>query len=166
MFRRKDVEQFAPVAVEMPLPPRGQGRSGRTVFIGHGHSEDWRKLYIYLRDRHDLSVKEFNSGSSPLGISVTDHLQSMLDDAGFAFLILTGEDEQATGILHPRLNVVHEAGLFQGRLGFQKAILVLENGCQGFSNVDGLTAIRFEKGKIEAKFHEAIDVLKREGLIS
>ena len=90
----------------------------------------------------------------------------MLDDAGFAFLILTGEDEQATGILHPRLNVVHEAGLFQGRLGFQKAILVLENGCQGFSNVDGLTAIRFEKGKIEAKFHEAIDVLKREGLIS
>jgi hypothetical protein len=56
--------------------------------------------------------------------------------------------------------------LFQGTLGFEKAIIFIEQGCRGFSNVDGLTVIRFEKGKIEAKFHQAIDVLKREGLIS
>ena len=50
----------------------------------------------------------------------------MLAQADFAFLIMSAEDEQATGKFNPRLNVVHEAGLFQGRLGFQKAILVLE----------------------------------------
>ena len=40
----------------------------------------------------------------------------MLDDAAFAFLILTAEDEKADGKMHARMNVVHEAGLFQGRL--------------------------------------------------
>jgi predicted nucleotide-binding protein len=64
------------------------------------------------------------------------------------------------------LNVVHEAGLFQGKLGFRKAILFLEEGCQDFSNVRGLTHIPFPKGKIEAQFHEATKVLKREMLIS
>jgi predicted nucleotide-binding protein len=165
-FRRKDIEHFAPATAESPAPRRGQRPSGRTVFIGHGHSEEWRKLYIYLGGVHGLAIKEFNSGSSPVGISVTDYLQNMLDEAGFAFLILTGDDAQASGELYPRLNVVHEAGLFQGKLGFRNAIIFIEDGCQGFSNVDGLTVIRFEKGKIEAKFHQAIDVLKREKLIS
>jgi hypothetical protein len=36
-FRRKDIEQFAPATAESPAPRRGQRRSGRTVFIGHGH---------------------------------------------------------------------------------------------------------------------------------
>jgi len=155
-----------PAINESPAAPGRQEHSGRTVFIGHGHSKAWLDLYVYLSGVHGLSVKEFNSGRSPAGISVTDHLQNMLDEAGFAFLILTGDDAQASGDLYPRLNVVHEAGLFQGKLGFQKAIIFIEDGCQGFSNVDGLTAIRFEKGKIEAKFHQAIDVLKRERLIS
>jgi hypothetical protein len=79
-------------------------------------------------------------------------------------LILTGEDEQATGELNPRLNVVHEAGLFQGKLGFRKAILFLEDGCQDFSNVRGLTHIPFPKRNIGAQFYEATRVLKREEL--
>jgi predicted nucleotide-binding protein len=90
----------------------------------------------------------------------------MLGQADFAFLILTGEDEQATGKLNPRLNVVHEAGLFAGKLGFQKAILFLEEGCEDFSNVRGLTCLQFPKGKIASQFHEVMKVLKREKLIS
>jgi predicted nucleotide-binding protein len=47
----------------------------------------------------------------------------MLDDAGIGFLILTAEDEQTDGKVQARMNVIHEAGLFQGRLGFTKAIV-------------------------------------------
>ena len=28
-----------------------------------------------------------------------------------------------------RMNVIHEVGLFQGRLGFERAIVLLEEGC-------------------------------------
>ena len=58
------------------------------------------------------------------------------------------------------LNVVHEAGLFQGRLGFQKAIILLEEGCEDFSNIDGLGRIGFPKGTISAKFEEIRAVLR------
>jgi predicted nucleotide-binding protein len=64
------------------------------------------------------------------------------------------------------MNVVHEAGLFQGRLGFTKAIVVLEEGCEEFSNIHGLGQIRFPKGRISAVFEEVRAVMEREGLIA
>jgi predicted nucleotide-binding protein len=47
----------------------------------------------------------------------------MLDQASFAFLVMTAEDEQADGDHHARMNVIHEVGLFQGRLGFNRSFL-------------------------------------------
>jgi hypothetical protein len=41
----------------------------------------------------------------------------------------------------------------------------LEEGCEEFSNVQGLGQIRFPKGKIEAKFEDIRQVLERENLI-
>jgi predicted nucleotide-binding protein len=150
-FRRQDIEQLTPATAASLAAQRrpAQKTGGLTIFIGHGHSQEWRKLAMFLQNDHGLSFMEFNS-SSPAGISTTDHLQAMLDQVNFAFLILTGEDEQATGEFNPRLNVVHEIGLFQGKLGFRKAILFLEERCQEFSNVRGLTHIPFPKGEIEA----------------
>ena len=89
----------------------------------------------------------------------------MLSQARFAFLIMTGEDEGADGSLHARENVIHEAGLFQGRLGFEKAIILLEEGCREFSNISGLGQIRFPRGEIKVRFEEIRHVLEREKLI-
>ena len=63
------------------------------------------------------------------------------------------------------MNAVHEAGLFQGRLGFMRAIVLLEEGCEQFSNIEGLGQIRFPCGNISAAFEEIRRVLEREGLI-
>jgi len=86
----------------------------------------------------------------------------MLDQAAMAFLIMTAEDEQPDGAVRARENVVHEVGLFQGRLDFSRAIVLLEEGCQEFSNISGLGQIRFPKG---AKFEEVRRVLEQEGLL-
>jgi predicted nucleotide-binding protein len=56
-------------------------------------------------------------------------------------------------------------GLFQGRLGFTKAIVLLEDGCEEFSNIEGLGQIRFPKANITSKFEEIRLVLEREGLL-
>lgn len=80
---------------------------------------------------------------------------------------MTAEDEMADGSLQARMNVIHEAGLFQGRLGFSRAIVMLEEGCTEFSNVAGLGQIRFPRGNIAAAaFEEVRRVLEREGLIA
>ena len=138
--------------------------TGKTVFIGHGREPIWRELKDFLKDRLHLSVEEFNS-SSPAGIPTAMRLEEMLDRAAFAFLVMTAEDQQPDGRLRARENVVHEAGLFQGRLGFRKAIILLEETCDAFSNIEGLGQIRFSKGKVSAKFEEIRSVLEREGLI-
>ena len=78
---------------------------------------------------------------------------------------MTAEDEQADGEFRARSNVIHEAGLVQGRLGFQKAILLVEDGCEAFSNVHGLGYISFPKGNIAAAFEQVRNVLIREGLL-
>ena len=95
----------------------------------------------------------------------------MLDDASFAFLVLTAEDEvsaeehESETKMQARMNVIHEAGLFQGRLGFERAIILLEEGCEEFSNVHGLGQIRFDKGKLSAKFEEIRRLLEEREII-
>lgn len=136
----------------------------KKVFIGHGGSPIWRELKDFLRDTLRLEVEEF--GRVPTaGISTTARLYEMLDSCGFAFLVMTGEDETADGQRNARLNVVHEIGLFQGRLGSTKAIVMLEDSCSEFSNIHGLGQIRFPPTRISASFEEVRQVLRREGLI-
>ena len=138
---------------------------GTNVFIGHGRSPVWRELKDFLQDRLHLPADEFNR-VPVAGVTNTERLLEMMDAAAIAFLVMTGEDEQPDGQFHPRLNVIHEAGLFQGRLGFTRAIVLLEEGCEAFSNIEGLGQIRFARGNIEGAFEQIRAVLEREGLIA
>jgi len=139
-------------------------RIGSRVFIGHGRATAWRDLKDFLQDRLHLPYDEFNR-VPVAGVTNIVRLGQMLDGAAIAFLVMTAEDEQADGSLRARENVVHEAGLFQGRLGFDRAIVILEDGCQEFSNINGLGQIRFPKGNIKAVFEDIRAVLEREGLV-
>jgi predicted nucleotide-binding protein len=139
-------------------------RIGTNVFIGHGRSKEWMDLRDFIRDRMRLPWDEFNR-VPVAGIPNTVRLSVMLDAAAIAFLVFTGEDEKTDGSLQARMNVIHEAGLFQGRLGFARAIVMLEEGCQEFSNIAGLGQIRFPKNNIKAAFHDVQLILEREGLI-
>ncbi len=155
----------AAVHLQREQEPGAKGSASGRVFIGHGRSLVWRELKDFIHDRLNLPFEEFNR-VSPAGIAHTARLQEMLDGAIFAFLVLTAEDEQADQTMNPRLNVVHEAGLFQGRLGFTKAIILLEEGCEEFSNIHGLGQIRFSVGKIGSCFEEIRLVLEREGFLT
>lgn len=134
------------------------------VFIGHGRSALWRQLKDFLAEELHLAWDEFNRESTA-GLTTTERLNAMLAQAVFAFLVMSGEDEHADEQMHARENVVHEVGLFQGHLGPRRAIVLLEEGCAEFSNIHGLTQIRFPKGDLSARFEEIRRVLKREGLL-
>lgn len=139
-------------------------RIGTNIFIGHGRSPVWRDLKDFIKDRLRLPYDEFNR-IPVAGVTNIARLSEMLDAAACAFIIMTAEDEQEDGTVQARMNVIHEVGLFQGRLGFTKAIVLLEDGCQEFSNIQGLGQIRFPKGDISAKFEEIRQVLERESVL-
>ena len=138
--------------------------NGAITFIGHGRSPVWLKLKEFLKDRLGVRVGEFSVSSADT--PTIARLSEMLDTAVFAFIVMTAEDEQAYGQFNARQNVIHKAGLFQGRLGFGKAIILLEEGCADFSNIRGLGYISFARGRIGACFEEVRRVLERENIIA
>ncbi len=139
-------------------------RIGTNIFIGHGRSHHWRELKDFVSDRLALPWDEFNR-VPVAGVTNITRLAQILDQSCIAFLVMTAEDEQADGNLHARMNVIHEVGLFQGRLGFERAIVLLEEGCEEFSNIQGLGQIRFPAGNISAIFEDIRQVLEREGIV-
>lgn len=114
------------------------------MFIGHGRSPQWRELQHYLEKELGLVTEEFNS-EPVAGLSTQSRLDEMLKGSSMAFLVMTAEDNFSDGTMRARDNVIHEAGLFQGRLGWTKAIILLEYGCDEFSNLHGINHIKFGK---------------------
>lgn len=134
------------------------------VFIGHGRSSVWKELKSFLVERLKLECVDFNSDSSA-GVPTADRLDQMLREAAFAFVVLTGEDPHMDGSLHARENAIHEIGLFQGRLGLKRAVVLLEDGCHEFTNIAGIGQIRFPPGGLLTKSEDIRHVLEREGLL-
>lgn len=135
---------------------------GRKIFIGHGRSLVWLQLKDFVRERMGLPCDEFNLEPAA-GISTTTRLDAMIAQAGFAFIVMTAEEKHADGRVYARPNVIHESGLFQGKLGTPKAIVLLEEGCSDFSNISGLTQIRFPAGDLKPALEDIRRVLEREG---
>lgn len=132
-----------------------------TIFIGHGRDDSWRDLKDHLLHQQGYLVEAYETGARA-GHDIRDILESMMSTSAFALLVMTGDDETADGTRRARQNVIHEAGLFQGRLGWHRAILLVEEGIEEFSNVSGLQQIRFAKGRIRETFGDVLATLRRE----
>jgi hypothetical protein len=113
-------------------------------------------------------VQEFNHEPTA-GIATTERLETMLKTSAFAILVMAGEDPQLDQTLRARENVVHEIGLFQGRLGFRRALVLKQESANEFSNLRGLTYVSLPLGRfadaLDAKF-EIRRAMEREGLLS
>lgn len=131
------------------------------VFIGHGRNTVWRDLKDHLQEKQGLSVEAYEVGSRA-GHAIRDILEGMLERSTIAFLVMTGEDATADGAMRARQNVIHEIGLFQGRLGFQRAIVLLEKGTEEFSNLAGIEYHSFSKGNIREAFGDVLATIRRE----
>jgi predicted nucleotide-binding protein len=135
---------------------------GINIFIGHGRSQQWRELKDFITERFRLPVDEFNR-VPVAGITNIQRLQQMLDQAEFAFLVMTAEDETSEGRLRARQNVIHEVGLIQGRLRFTKAIVLLEEECEDFPT--SLALANYDTNEESAAFEQIREVLEREGVL-
>ncbi len=164
---KRQIEQISEVfernAAASKLPPRNDLAPTEVprVFIGHGRNPLWAQLKDHLQDKHQIKVEAYETGARA-GHTIRDILEDLIQTSTFALLVLTGEDEQADGTVHARQNVIHEAGLFQGRLGFSRAVVLLEEGVQEFSNIAGIQYVPFSRGNIKETFGEVVATIRRE----
>ncbi len=137
---------------------------GGKVFIGHGRSKLWARVQLFLQDDFKLETVTFES-ESRTSETIVNILEQFLNEASFAILIMTAEDETSEGKIRARQNVIHEAGLFQGRLGFDKVVILKQSETEDFSNISGLQYIPFTGENIEQCFYELQRKLKKSGMI-
>jgi hypothetical protein len=146
-------------ASRRPAPPP-EPTPRPVIFIGHGRSTQWRDLKDHLQDLHGYTVEAYETGARG-GHTIRDILNELRTKANFAILVMTAEDE-AAGEMRARQNVVHETGLFQGTLGFARAIVLLEEGTKDYSNLQGVHQIRYTPGNIKETFGDVLATLRRE----
>ncbi|MDW8807590.1 nucleotide-binding protein [Streptomyces scabiei] len=148
-------------SARIPIVVKQESVPEPVIFIGHGRSRAWRDLKDHLVDQHGYRVEAYETGTRS-GHTIRDILDDMLNQSSFALLVLTGEDAQEGGNVRARQNVVHELGLFQGKLGFSRAIAIVEEGVEFISNMDGVQQIRFPAEGIRQVYGDVLAVLRRE----
>lgn len=164
IYEQLEIYEELPTNTQQTMNRDTMSNENKKYFIGHGRSPEWLKLKDFLENTLKLPYEEFNR--IPQAGKITSvRLKEMLELCCIAFLIMTGEDEHTDGTLHARSNVIHEIGLFQAQLGYEKAIILREEGCEIFGNIQGITYIPFPKGNIQAAFEEIRRVLQRESMI-
>ena len=163
---RSSIEKIFSIFEEAPADEKieifaPESKTAGTIFIGHGRNTQWEKLKSHLQDKHEMKIEAYETGARA-GHTIRDILDNMADNSSVALLVLTGEDKTADGKLRARQNVIHECGLFQGRLGFDKAIMLVEEGVELGSNFDGIQQLRFRKGRISEVFGDVVATIRRE----
>ena len=154
----------ASAASSVEITPQPPSRKSR-IFIGHGRSLYWARVQIYLEKELGLTAVNYES-ESRVGNTITSVIGQLMGQATFGVFIMSSEDETASGGMRARQNVIHEIGLFQAKLGFNKAVLLVEEGLEEPSNLDGIQYVEFNNKKIEQTFYELRRALEREGQLS
>ena len=136
-----------------------------SICIGHGKSAVWKDLRNFIHDVLQIESGEFNR-VPVAGLTNTARLAELLRLSAFAVLVLTREEEESEGITRAMMTVLHHAGLFQGRLGLGRAVVLLEDGCADLGSIDGLAQMRFPAGNVAAVFDDLRTLLEQEKLIA
>jgi predicted nucleotide-binding protein len=140
------------------------------VFIGHGRSQDWKRVDHYLQS---LGLEtDYFEAKPRAGQEASAIVVGMVETSDFALIVMTAEDE-AADVSHvagaemvtqsrARQNVVHELGLSQGTLGVSRAIMLVEHGIEIMSNVISIQQLRYQSGRIADTFEELKATILRE----
>jgi sugar/nucleoside kinase (ribokinase family) len=130
-------------------PDRETGVAG--IFLSHGRSTQWLALKEFIDTECGLATVAFNSGTWG-GKSVTEALNRYLEQCSFAICVLTAEDTHGGPLEWARENVVHEVGLFQGRFGESRVVLLVEEGCGFVPQAPPDQILHYPRGTIETVF--------------
>jgi sugar/nucleoside kinase (ribokinase family) len=159
--------QFAEVTRDFISKLDNERRVGalpRGVFIAHGTSPEWLAVQRFIEEQFELPVYSFES-SSWSGHQVAEALTDYMDRCSLAICVLTADDFTGDGRRFARQNVIHEVGLFQGRHGFDRVLVLAEDGCDFVPPAAKPYTIPFPPLGIERTFYrlaEMIRLLSRE----
>ncbi len=123
------------------------------------------QVHHYLKEELGLEPVAFET-EDHTSEQVSEILNQYLHRATAAVIVMTGDEKTIENRLLARQNVIHEAGLFQAKLGFHRVALLKEKGVESFSNAQGLIYISFDPQNITGSFYSLRRFLAKLGIVS
>jgi sugar/nucleoside kinase (ribokinase family) len=134
------------------------------VFLVHNANPQSEEVRRFIEQ--DCGLRTFELSTSELGEhNLALLMDQHLDRCSFAVCLLGADGGTPGGRVPADQNLVHQAGIFQGRYGFGRVAILAEQGCDTFSNIAGLIRLDFPLRQVDAAFFELERMLEREGLV-
>jgi len=157
--------RFAKVTRDFIRTLDAERRSGARppgIFLSHGTNPEWFAVQRFIEDRFDSPVSFFESAPRG-GHQVSEALSKYLERCSLAVCILTAEDFTSDGRKSARQSVIHEVGLFQGRHGFDRVVLLVEEGCDFVPEAAVPYTIYYPKNRVNRTFYQLAEIIKAHG---
>lgn len=133
-----------PADGDAPPPPALVEKSfGQTIFVVHGHDEAVKQEVARYLERVTGRTPTILHEKPDQSRTVIEKFEDYAGEAGFAIVLLTGDDEggvRGSGESRPRgrQNVVFELGFFIGALGRRRVVVLYEDGVELPSDMSGV----------------------------
>ena len=132
------------------------------IFISHGKNPEWFAVQRFVEDRFASPVYSFESAPWG-GHELSEALSKNLERCSLSVCVLTAEDFTGDGRKFARQNVIHEVGLFQGQHGFDRVVLLVEEGCDFVPQAAAPHTIQFPQNQIYQAFYQLAEIIKSHG---
>jgi predicted nucleotide-binding protein len=156
--RKKDIQRqisvFESIIERLSLIPtnikdkieiKEKKTSTNKIFIVHGHNNEIKQTVARTITKLKLEPIILHEQIEQ-GRTIIEKFEKNSSDVNFAIILLTADDEGKAKIetdfkIRARQNVVFEMGYFLGKLGREKVFLLLENGVDKPSDLDGIAYV-------------------------
>jgi sugar/nucleoside kinase (ribokinase family) len=139
-------------------------RPAARVFLVHESKRDWQAVRRFIVDQCKLEVFELSLAGVDEN-ALAEIMAEQLPRCSFGVCVLSTDVSPGGAAGNADQDLVHQAGILQGRYGFKRVAILAEQSCMTFSNIAGLIHLDFPSGKIENTFFELERMFQREGLI-
>jgi len=129
-----------------------QGAGGRGIFLVHGQDEARTLAVARFLDRVTEPGATVLREQPEQGNTIIEKFERYASDAGYAVVLLTGDDEgrqRATDdalVARARQNVILELGFFVGVLGRSRVTLLYETEVELPSDISGVVYLKLDDG--------------------
>jgi predicted nucleotide-binding protein len=135
---------FSPPETDLSQP------AGNAVFLVHGRNDSIRETVARFLERFGLKVIILHEQADQ-GRTIIEKFEDHSQDAGFAVVLLTGDDrggtkDEVAATYQPRArqNVIFELGFFIGKLKRRKVAALYEEGVEIPSDYQGVLFIKMD----------------------
>lgn len=134
-------------ATSRPVPIPHDPPAPSSIFVVHGRDDTWKEQVARLLERTTGRNVVVLHEQANRGATLLEKFERHAQEAGFAVVLLTGDDEgrlRNSGSdlnLRGRQNVIFELGVFIGSLGRSKVAVLVDPAVEHPSDLDGLVYI-------------------------